>query len=173
MGKDAPYTLAELPSLLVPGADEIVAYKVTRKVQNWVTLGLAHPAENPHGGRGVHRRYDDEEIAKLRVLFELARYGMPTTVLQRSAGLFDDMRENGPLPARWLSRTDHRNPSRALTGATRLWRRAQSGEGEAFLVMTPNQDDWDVKLVEEAHYPKGTLSAVIVDVGRALRGPAR
>jgi len=92
------YTLAELTPLLCPNCGEDEAYRISRKVQNQVNVGLIHPIVSKHTGRGVHRKYARIEVYKARVLLELEPFQVPNTVLQHVANFFDDANPDRKSP---------------------------------------------------------------------------
>jgi len=98
MINEKTYTLAELSPLLCPDCGEEEAYRVSRKVQNQVNVGLIHPIVSKHSGRGVHRKYARFEVYKARVLLELEPFQVPNTVLQLVADLFDDANPDRKSP---------------------------------------------------------------------------
>ena len=90
MNESESYTLAEITLKLCPECNEQESYRVSRKFQNQVNAGLIRPVKNQHTGRGVHRRYDQFELYKAKVLLEMHPFQAPNSVLKLIAILFDD-----------------------------------------------------------------------------------
>src|SRR6266404_836056 len=85
--------LSDVVAALTGLADPVASRSTARLVQNWVTAGLVRPMPQPRGGRGVHRQFDQEEVRKMAVLFELNRHRLPWAILQLAGALFDQLRE--------------------------------------------------------------------------------
>jgi len=90
MTPDTTYTLAEITAKLCPDCNEQESNRVSRKVQNQVNARLIRPLKNQHTGRGVHRRYDQFELYKAKVLLEMHPFQVPNSVLKFISALFDD-----------------------------------------------------------------------------------
>ena len=90
MTSNSTYTLAEITAKICPDCNEQESYRVSRKVQNQVNAGLIRPVKNQHTGRGVHRRYDQFELYKSKVLLEMHPFQAPNSVLKFISDLFDD-----------------------------------------------------------------------------------
>src|SRR5260221_5829338 len=88
-----PLILSDVVAALTGLADPVASRSTARLVQNWVTAGLVRPVPQPPGGRGVHRQFDQAEVRKMAVLYELNRHRLPWTILQLAASLFDHLRE--------------------------------------------------------------------------------
>src|SRR5882724_9951008 len=89
-------SLSDVVAALTGVVDPTISRSTARLVQNWVTAGLVRPVPQPRGGRGVHRQFDQAELRKMAVLFELNRHRLPWAILQLAASFFDQLRE---LPA--------------------------------------------------------------------------
>jgi hypothetical protein len=90
MALNTTYTLAEITAKLCPDCKEQESKRVSRKVQNQVNAGLIRPVKNQYNGRGVHRRYDQFELYKAKVLLEMHPFQAPNSVLKFISDLFDD-----------------------------------------------------------------------------------
>jgi hypothetical protein len=90
MALNTTYTLAEITAKLCPDCKEQESKRVSRKVQNQVNAGLIRPVKNQYTGRGVHRRYDQFELYKAKVLLEMHPFQAPTSVLKLITVLLDD-----------------------------------------------------------------------------------
>ena len=90
MNENESYALAEITLKLCPECNEQESNRVSRKVQNQVNAGLIRPIKNQHTGRGVHRRYDQFELYKAKVLLEMHPFQAPNSVLKFISDLFDD-----------------------------------------------------------------------------------
>ena len=131
MSTKKTFKLAELAPLLCPDCDEETTYRVSRKIQNWVTAGLIRPVGDKHSGRGVHRQYDDYELCKARVLLELGHFHVPNTVLQLAADLLDDC---NPARESQLTRRSEGRQSR-IDKMTCLMMGAIKGEKTVYLMV--------------------------------------
>ncbi len=94
MNENESYTLADITLKLCPDCNEQESYRVSRKVQNQVNAGLIRPVKNQRTGRGVHRRFDQFELFKAKVLLEMHPFQAPNSVLILIADLFNDCNPN-------------------------------------------------------------------------------
>ena len=171
--RDSPLlTLAELAPRLSGTSDGEDVYRTSRRIQNWVTAGLLHPVSGKHSGRGVHRRYDQHEIHKARVLLELVKFQMPSSVLQRVASLFDDLRPESDETGYSGVRAPSPRTRRKLESMRRSLKRAKSGESRVYLIMPPTEkDDFGIQFSSNLKLQDDESSAVVVNLTALLMSP--
>ena len=162
------FTAATLAPLLAASAEEAELKRMHNLVRNWAARGILKPLAGSGEGRGVHRRYDRQELLKAAVLLELTRYALPWSVLERVAGAFDEAR---PLP---------KPIQQTLSGVALAKyedRRAQqeemieaaAGGKTSYLILNPRPaGDFRVELRSNLKYPGGACSALVVDVTKVL-----
>lgn len=163
------YTASTLAESLVPSRSEAELRKLNNLVRNWAAQGLLRPLPGSGQGKGVHRRYDRQEIYKAAVLLELTRYGLPWSVLARVAGLFDDTR---PLP-RAIRQT---RPQAALAVADKkrtarlgLLAAAIDERQPVYLILAAGPSkDFTVEFGKELTQPKDARSFVVVNMTEVL-----
>ena len=158
-------TLSRISEQLVDGDD--ARYRVSRKIQNWVTAGLVRPASGSGTGRGVHRLFDVHEVRKIAVLLELEQYQLPWSVLSRVADLFDAYR----IPDRPVPRgaPEHRPARRRMPDrVAALLEQAVEGTGTAYLIMLPGKEI-QVSFSSSPEQAVRSRSAVIVNLTEVLQ----
>ena len=161
MEKQIAYTLFETVERLSPTAGKRETYSVQRKVQNWVTAGLVGPIGQDFSGRGIHRKFDDDEIWKIAVLLELSAYQVPVKVMSLVADLFDDTRTEARIKLRRNSRNRQRMDQISL-----LMDQAKAGDKPLYLTLYrapagPVTADFGTT----SDLRSGSLTAIVMDIG--------
>ena len=129
MKTEQTYRLDEMVRRLVPqGAKDDDIYRLKRRIQNWVTAGLVVPVTPKHEGRGFHRRFDHQELCKVAVLLELAKYRLSADIMESLARMFD--RSHPKRKEEWDTWYSGFNPPHTSFG--RLLEQAKQGK-DAFI----------------------------------------
>lgn len=161
MDKQIAHTLFESVERLCPTAGERETYSVQRKVQNWVTAGLVEPIGQNFSGRGIHRKFDDNEIWKIAVLLELSAYQVPVKVLRLVADIFDDTRPEA------ISKLRMKSPNRRrMKRISKLMDQAKAGEKPLYLRLyrTP-EGPVTADFGTTSDLSSGSLTAIVMDIG--------
>jgi hypothetical protein len=148
-------------------ADEDDRYRVSRKIQNWVTAGLVRPVGGYGKGRGVHRLFDRHELHKIAVLLELEQYQLPWNVLIRLAGIFDaHLVRKHPVTR---GAADHRVGRRSMPDKlAAVLDQAIAGSAPAYLLMLSGKEG-QVIVSDNLRTAGKSRSAVIVNLTEVLR----
>ena len=161
-------TAATLAPLLAASSEEAEIKRMHNLVRNWAARGILKPLAGSGEGRGVHRRYDRQELLKAAVLLELTRYGLPWSVLERVAGVFDDARFLPEPIQQTLSEVALAKYEGRRAQQEEMIKAAAGGE-TAYLILNPRPaGDFRVELRGDLKYPGGACSTFVVDVTKVL-----
>ena len=163
---DTTYTLAEITAKLCPDCNEQESYRVSRKVQNQVNAGLIRPVKNQHTGRGVHRRYDQFELYKSKVLLEMHPFQAPNSVLKFISDLFDDCN-----PGRNSSLTRD-SASRSKAKQKRRQCMSDAIDGKQDILLTINSDQsrgLQANLCTAKEFDPAWRSSILINLTEVFR----
>jgi DNA-binding transcriptional MerR regulator len=62
-----------------------------RRVRYWTNEKLIYTLDEPHSGKGRHRRYDQEGLMVAAILWELSRYNVPIGILEKIHPALNDL----------------------------------------------------------------------------------
>jgi len=69
--------------------------KVARVLQTWITAGIVVPEGDVHQGAGIYRNFQESELYKAALIFDLTRYSFPIHRLQKIRCMIDkETKEN-------------------------------------------------------------------------------
>mgnify|MGYP001207970923 CR=1 FL=1 len=171
METEISYTVAAVAERLKPGSDAREQHRVLRWLQNSTTSGLLRPIGGKHGGRGVHRRYSDDEVRKAAVLLMLSEIDLPGRQLESVAEWFDDVLSvhGDTVPGGGRGRQWHGPKAmKKLRDSRRLWDAARSGR-VVHLSMTVLRDGtFDLRLTKASPSEFGTKMTIVINLARVF-----
>ena len=62
-----------------------------RRVRHWTNEKLIYTLDEPHSGKGRHRRYNQEGLMAAAILWELSQYNVPIGILEKIRPALNDL----------------------------------------------------------------------------------
>lgn len=77
--KSETYKVREIAKMISGEGDQEVIERLVRRIRYWTGEGILNPVGGKDTGSGNYREYDADEVRKVAIVCELARYGISIT----------------------------------------------------------------------------------------------
>ena len=112
------FSLKQLSERIASRKEDVAL--VARRVRHWTNEKLIYTLDEPHSGKGRHRRYDQEGQMIAAILWELSRYNVPIGVLEKIHSGLKEL-EDEYIDEVAEGKMSAKIALKALSGASPLW----------------------------------------------------